>query len=108
MISGRINTSAVNIFYLFKVSIFSLISSRRKLLFKRKQSSLNNKMFSCTCCVTFGITDCKTIKGSLYYYNYIFVGYPCDWEVTEHYFQTGDHKHKRIKAEILKTYKEYL
>ena len=29
-------------------------------------------------------------------------------EVTEHHFQTINRKHKQIKAEILKTYEDYL
>ena len=65
-------------------------------------------MFSCTRCVAFGITDCETVKGSLYYYNYIIVGYLCDREVTQHYFQTINRKRKRIKAKILKTREKYL
>ena len=86
----------------------SFITNRRKLLFKRKRSSLNNKIFFCTRYVAFGIADCETVKGSSYYYNYIVVSYSCDREITEHYFQTINHKHKRIKAEILKTREEYL
>ena len=62
-------------------------------------------MFFCTCCVAFGITNCETVKGSLYYCSYIAVGHLCNREVTEHYFQIIDRKRKRIKAEI---YKEYL
>ena len=81
----------------------SVTSSRRKLFFKHKQSSFNNEISSCTCCVTFGISDYKTVEGSLYYYSYITVGYLCDREVTEHHFQTINRKRKRLKAEILKT-----
>ena len=65
-------------------------------------------MSSCTRYVTFGITDCETVEGSLYYYNYIAVGCLCDCEVTEHYFQTINHRRKRIEAKRLKTYKKYL
>ena len=86
----------------------SLITSRRKLFFKRKRSFLNNKIFSYTRCVAFGITNCETIKGSLRYYNYITVGYSCNYKSTEHHFQTINRKHKRIEAKILKTREEYL
>ena len=65
-------------------------------------------MFSCTRCTTFSITNYKTVKGSLRCCNYITMGYSCDCEVTEHHFQTINHKHKQIKAKILKTHKEYL
>ena len=88
--------------------MFSLIFSRRKLLSKHKQSSLNNKISSCTRCIIFSIVDYKTVKSSLCCYSYITIDYLCDHEITEHYFCTIDHKRKRIKAEILKTYKEYL
>ena len=64
----------------------SPIISYYKLLFKHKQSFFNNKIFFCTYCTAFGITDCKTIEGSSYYYNYIIVGRSCDREVLEHHF----------------------
>ena len=86
----------------------SFITSRRKLLFKRKRSSLDNKISSCTRYMAFNITNYETVKGSLYYRNYIAVGYLCNREVTEHHFQTINYKRKRIKAKILKTYKKYL
>ena len=90
------------------INIFSLISSCRILLSKHKRSFLDNKISFCTYYIAFGITDCETVEGSLYYYNCIAVGYSCDREVTKHYFQTINYKHKRIKAEIFKTYKKYL
>ena len=86
----------------------SFASSRRKLFSKRKQSSFDNKIPFCTRYVAFGITDCETVKGSLRYCNYITVGRVCDREVTEQHFQTINYKYKKIKAEILKTYKKYL
>ena len=69
---------------------------------------MDNKISSYTHYVIFSITDCENVKGSLYYYNYITVGYLCDHKITKYYFQTINRKHKRIKAEILKTYKKYL
>ena len=86
----------------------SLITSRRKLLSKRKRSFLNNKIFFCTHCVAFGITNYESVKNSSHYCGYIAVGCLCDREVTEHHFQIINYKRKRIKTEILKTYKEYL
>ena len=83
-------------------------SSRHKLLSKRKESSLNNKISFCTHYVAFGVTNYKTVEGSSRYHNYIAVGHLCDREVTKHHFQTINRKRKRIKAEILKTQKKYL
>ena len=65
-------------------------------------------MSFCTCCITYSITNYKTVEGSLYYYNYITVSYLCNCEVTEHHFQTINYKRKWIKAEILKTREEHL
>ena len=36
------------------------------------------------------------------------MGRSCDYEVSEHHFQTINCKHKYIKAEIFKTHKKYL
>ena len=82
-------------------------TSCRKLFSKRRRSSLNNKIFFCTRYVAFSITNCETIEGSLRYHNYIAVGYLYNREVTEHHFQIISYKCKKIKAEILKTYKKY-
>ena len=65
-------------------------------------------MFLYTRCVAFGIINCEIIEGSLHYRNYITISYLCDRKITKHYFQTINRKCKRIKAEILKTYKKYL
>ena len=87
IISGRTNISAEDtILYLSVSNMSSPISSRRKLLLKRKQSSLNNEIFACTRCVTFGIINYKTVEGSSYCCGYVAVGYLCDHEVTEHHF----------------------
>ena len=56
----------------------SPVTSYCKLFSKYKQSSLNNKIFYNTCYTAFGIIDCKTIKSSSYYYNYIIAGRSCD------------------------------
>ena len=64
----------------------SLTTSHHKLFSKRKQSSLDNKISSYTHYITFGITDCETIEGSLYYRNYIAVGRLCDREVIKQHF----------------------
>ena len=65
----------------------SSATSRRKILFKWKWSSLDIKIPFFTRCTAFGITDCETMEGSSRYYNYIVVGRSCDYKVTEQYFQ---------------------
>ena len=72
----------------------SLITSRRKLLSKRKQSFFDNKIPFCIYCTTFGLTDYETVKGSTYCRGYIVVSRSCNCEVTEHYFQTINYKRK--------------
>ena len=88
--------------------MFSPVTSYCKLFSKRKQSSLNNKIFFYTRCTAFGITDCKTVKGSSYCCNYVTVSRLCDREITKYYFQPINYKYKRIKTEILKTREKYL
>ena len=65
-------------------------------------------MSAYTRCVTFGITDYKTVEDSSRCRGYVAVGYLCDRKVTKHHFQTINRKRKRIEAKILKTRKEYL
>ena len=67
---------------IYFLQMSSFITSRRKLLSKRKRSSFNNKIPSCTCCTAFGITDYETVKGSSRCYSYVAVGRSCDREVT--------------------------
>ena len=83
IVSGRINTSTEDISLFFLIIISFLIISRRKLLLKRKQSALDNKIFSYTCYDAFDIANCETVEDSIYYYNYIVVGYSCDHEVSK-------------------------
>ena len=77
MVSGRTNISAEDIFYSFVTNMSSLTASCRKLLLKRKRSSLDNEMPSCTRCVAFGITDCETVEGSSRCRGCIAVGRSC-------------------------------
>ena len=108
IVSGRTNTSTEDISLFFLTIMFFLITSRHRLFLKCKWSSLDNKIFFCTCCVAFGVTDYEIIEDNTYYYNYIVVGYSCDHKVSEQHFQTINRKRKRIEAEIFKTYEEYL
>ena len=64
----------------------SQIFNYHKLFFKRKQSSFNNKISSCTYYIIFNIFNYKIIEGSSYYHNYITMGYLYNYEVTKHYF----------------------
>ena len=84
------------------------IFSCRKLFLKHNHSSLNNKISTCTHYVAFNIINYKTVKDSLYYCDYIAVGYLYDRKVTEYHFQTINCKRKQIEAEILKTCKKHL
>ena len=83
MVSGRININAEDTSLFFLTIMSFLITSCRKLLLKRKQSFLDNKISFCTRYVVSGITDYETVEGSTYYYSYIVVGYSCDCKVFE-------------------------